>query len=492
MAMTGSNRPELRLAYRIFVTVNILLAVYNMICFQMPRADVKPCVLVVANHSQQEAADFGAKVSPLPMPPQPQSQPVKTAPANVVDKPQFQNRQPLQSKVATTRAPSEARLGRIISSGAFGNGVNSTPKKESTSSAKYVVQWDFIPSDLSVPFNDSVTLTTQATHEFLQHVPVLCSRWQGPISVAVFAPGTDYAVALDKIAFLRHCDDPCVSANVTWHMVYDRDHAPPAAVVVDSSSSADFLQSWNGSCASDVMEREYAQFRKAHRMTYPINVLRNVARRRARTRYILASDIELYPSANVIPRFMNLVAERWRRNATEASAPQVFVLPIFEVQAKQRPPLTKRVLVDMLRNKSAIFFHKWVCDQCQKFPKREEWVEYVPAEDDALGILTTTKRDRTKRSWEPIYIGTNDDPFYAEELTWEGKRDKMSQSYELCLRGYDFHILDNAFLVHAPGIKTIIASEERRRVPFVKVNNAHHARIMNSLKSRYPALAKDC
>lgn len=490
MAMAGSNRPELRLAYRIFVTVNILLAVYNMICFQMPRTDVKPCVLVVANHSLQEAAEFAAKVSP-PMSP-PQTQPVKAAPANVVDKPQFQNRQPLQSKVATTRAPDAARLGRIISGGAFGNGINSTPKKESAVSSKYVVQEDFIPSDLSVPFNDSVTLTTQATHEFLQHVPVLCSRWQGPISVAVFAPGTDYAVALDKIAFLRHCDDPCVSANVTWHMVYDRDHAPPAAVVVNSSSSADFLQSWNGSCASDAMEREYAQFRKAHKMTYPINVLRNVARRRARTRYILASDIELYPSANVIPRFMNLVAERWRRNATEAMAPQVFVLPIFEVQAKQRPPLTKRVLVDMLRNKSAIFFHKWVCDQCQKFPKREEWVEYVPAEDDVLGILTTTKRDRTKRSWEPIYIGTNDDPFYAEELTWEGKRDKMSQSYELCLRGYDFHILDNAFLVHAPGIKTIIASEERRRVPFVKVNNAHHARIMNSLKSRYPALAKDC
>uniref|UniRef100_L7MAL0 Putative glycosyltransferase n=1 Tax=Rhipicephalus pulchellus TaxID=72859 RepID=L7MAL0_RHIPC len=491
MAMAGSTRPELRLAYRIFVTVNILLAVYNMICFQMPRTDVKPCVLVVANHSLQEAADFGAKVSPLPMPP-PQSQAVKSAPAKVVDKPQFQNRQPLQSKAATTRAPDAARLGRIGNSGAFGNGINSTPKKESAVSSKYVVQEDFILSDISVPFNDSVTLTTQATHEFLQHVPVLCSRWQGPVSVAVFAPGTDYAIALDKIAFLRHCHDPCVSANVTWHMVYDRDHAPPAAVVVDSSSTVDFLQSWNGSCASDVMEREYAQFRKAHKMTYPINVLRNVARRRARTRYILASDIELYPSANVIPRFMNLVAERWRRNATEASAPQVFVLPIFEVQAKQRPPLTKRVLVDMLRNKTAIFFHKWVCDQCQKFPKREEWVEYVPAEDDVLGILTTTKRDRTKRSWEPIYIGTNDDPFYAEELTWEGKRDKMSQSYELCLRGYDFHILDNAFLVHAPGIKTIIASEERRRVPFVKVNNAHHARIMNSLKSRYPALAKDC
>ncbi|XP_075539340.1 beta-1,4-glucuronyltransferase 1-like [Dermacentor variabilis] len=357
---------------------------------------------------------------------------------------------------------------------------------------KYIAQKDFVLSDLSVPFDESVTLTTQATHEFLQHVPVLCSRWQGPVSVAVYAPGTDYAVALDKIAFLRHCDDPCVSANVSWHVVFDKAHAPPKAVKVKTSSSAAFLRSWNGSCASDVMRREYAQFREAHKMTYPINVLRNLARRRARTRYVLASDIELYPSANVIPSFLSLVAERRRRNATEAGAPQVFVLPIFEVQAKQRPPLTKRALVGMLRNKTAIFFQKWLCDQCQKFPKREEWVNYVPADENQLGIFTTTKRDRSNDLWEPIHIGTNDDPFYAEELTWESRKDKMAQNYEMCLRGYDFHILDNAFLVHAPGIKHSSGRDNKRINPFVRKNNARHARATKRLRSRYPSLVKDC
>ncbi|KAH9376709.1 hypothetical protein HPB48_013314 [Haemaphysalis longicornis] len=73
--MAGSNRPELRLMYRIFVAVNILLAVYNMICFQMPRNDVKPCVLVMANLSQPEAAD-AARFPASP-------QPVKVASASV-------------------------------------------------------------------------------------------------------------------------------------------------------------------------------------------------------------------------------------------------------------------------------------------------------------------------------------------------------------------------------------------------------------------------
>ena len=30
----------------------------------------------------------------------------------------------------------------------------------------------------------------------------------------------------------------------------------------------------------------------------------------------------------------------------------------------------------------------------------------------------------------------------------------MLKGYKLCLLNYEFHILDNAFLVHRPGIKT--------------------------------------
>lgn len=386
--MATAARPELRFAYRVFITINILLAVYNMICFQLPRGDIKPCVLFITNMSQAEPEDVAVSRHP-------------PAAASFA-KPQFQNRQPLQSKQATTHPPATK-----------GNTARPTL---AASGGKFVVYEDFIVSDNSVPFNDSVTLTTQATHEFLQHVPTLCSRWQAPVSIAVYSPGTDYEIALDKIAFLRECSDPCVRANVTWHIVYDREHRPASLRV-----ATDFLDAWNGTCGSDVMTREYPEFRKVHKMTYPINVLRNVARARARTKYVLASDIELYPSGNIVPRFLRLVRQRGL-----SSTSQVFVLPIFEVQAKKTAPLVKRTLVDMMRNKTAIFFHKWVCEQCQKFPKREEWVRFIP-DEDTLGILTTTKRDKTKRSWEPIYIGTNEDPPYPEELTWEGKRDKMAQ-----------------------------------------------------------------
>lgn len=44
-----------------------------------------------------------------------------------------------------------------------------------------------------------------------------------------------------------------------------------------------------------------------------------------------------------------------------------------------------------------------------------------------LGIFHIGKRIGYFVHWEPIYIGTNDDPHYDERLSWEGKSDKMTQ-----------------------------------------------------------------
>ena len=38
-------------------------------------------------------------------------------------------------------------------------------------------------------------------------------------------------------------------------------------------------------------------------------------------------------------------------------------------------------------------------------------------------------------------------------MTWEGEKNKMVHAYALCLLDYDFHVLNNAFVIHRPGIK---------------------------------------
>jgi beta-1,4-glucuronyltransferase 1 len=88
-------------------------------------------------------------------------------------------------------------------------------------------------------------------------------------------------------------------------------------------------------------------------------------------------------------------------------------------------------------------------------------------------VFHVAKRTGNFVHWEPVYVGTNAQPEYDERLSWEGRNDKMTQvreklqidchpslyvylttqGYAMCLLDYEFHILDNAFLVHRPGIK---------------------------------------
>jgi hypothetical protein len=65
------------------------------------------------------------------------------------------------------------------------------------------------------------------------------------------------------------------------------------------------------------------------------------------------------------------------------------------------------------------------------------------------------------------------------------------KAYEMCLMDYDFAILDNAFLVHAPGIKLYIHEVEDNRKPYVLLNNKAEAKIKSELKRKY-GTRKNC
>lgn len=49
-------------------------------------------------------------------------------------------------------------------------------------------------------------------------------------------------------------------------------------------------------------------FRSIHNLSYPINVGRNIAREATMTHFVLASDIELYPTPDLIRTFLEMIA----------------------------------------------------------------------------------------------------------------------------------------------------------------------------------------
>lgn len=74
-------------------------------------------------------------------------------------------------------------------------------------------------------------------------------------------------------------------------------------------------------------------YMKEKAILYPVNVARNIAREAALTHWILPSDIELYPSPNLAPRFLNMIA-RNAKPLNESTKPRVFPISIFEVDVK--------------------------------------------------------------------------------------------------------------------------------------------------------------
>lgn len=131
------------------------------------------------------------------------------------------------------------------------------------------------------------------------------------------------------------------------------------------------------------------------------------------------------------------------------------MLPIFEVKEDQKIPDNKADLLELFHQKSAVWFHFEICPACHTIPNATDWINSPDKDEIDLKIFVTSKRIGKFHHWEPIFIGTNDEPFYDERLNWEGKSDKMTQAYSLCLLDYNFKILSNAFLVHKPGIKSV-------------------------------------
>ena len=113
-------------------------------------------------------------------------------------------------------------------------------------------------------------------------------------------------------------------------------------------------------------------YKTQKKLLYPVNVGRNIARDAAMTHFILASDIELYPTPNLPKKFLEMIA---RNDAPlQRKNPRVFPLSLFEVDSALQVPRDKTELQELLKTGKAIPFHKRVCSSCHGVPKSKEWM----------------------------------------------------------------------------------------------------------------------
>lgn len=75
---------------------------------------------------------------------------------------------------------------------------------------------------------ETITYTTHADYTFLDNLIPLLERWMAPLSIALHAPGTDYAATIASIKYLRECapDAHLVRQFVTFHVYFSSKHIP--------------------------------------------------------------------------------------------------------------------------------------------------------------------------------------------------------------------------------------------------------------------------
>ncbi|CAG9854782.1 unnamed protein product [Phyllotreta striolata] len=315
-----------------------------------------------------------------------------------------------------------------------------------------------------------VTYATHVSADFMYYLPELVRFWDGFISVTAFVPDLDVALVLEQLNQYCYCL-PGMS-RVSVHFVFHKSLAPSRKdVYFTRSNNCEIIDS-----------SKLSTYRHADdSVMYPINVCRNVARTASLTERVVVSDIQLMPSEGLAQKFLKMI-DNYKLIGCQK---KVFVLPIFEVESNEEIPRSKRELIELVKEKRAVYFHKLVCNHCQKFPGIESWMKSEPP-DDIVKPLLTARREVPYHRWEPIYLGTKNEPYYNEQLSWEGLQDKMLQMLEMCLMEYQFVILDGAFLIHWPGMKKKKDKVgEEWRGDFVKTNNIEYNKILKNLLKSY-------
>lgn len=121
------------------------------------------------------------------------------------------------------------------------------------------------------------------------------------MSVAIYAPSTDFDQAIDSILWIRNCHNKSslVRELVSFHIFFEEENTP-------LKFNLNFT-TYEDTYTCKELDTESETFRQRFNLSYPVNIARNLARQFAETFFILASDIELYPSENLIENFQDLV-----------------------------------------------------------------------------------------------------------------------------------------------------------------------------------------
>lgn len=320
--------------------------------------------------------------------------------------------------------------------------------------------------------SENLTVCSHSTLDNLDGLHDLTETWQGPVSVSVFALGSDLNYALNYLASLSQCFEH-IRKQVFFHLVY------PMSATFDQLTNFTSLEI---NCKDiQAFTSLKTKYQKNYELgvPYPHNVLRNVAVSFSFTPYILMLDIDIVPSADLKTQFAQFVARKGGD-----SQKVVYVLPAFESQNSLKV-LTKESLKSEWKLKSLHPFYARVCAKCQVATDYDKWLD-LPK----ISFLDVAYLKEWTDPWEPFYIALKQNlPLYDGRFKQYGFN-RISQVCELHIAGYQFAVLNNAFVSHK-GFKDPEKFHSEKNIENDR-NRELFRTFKQELKNKYPDSNRQC
>ncbi|EFO89123.1 hypothetical protein CRE_21075 [Caenorhabditis remanei] len=176
---------------------------------------------------------------------------------------------------------------------------------------------------------------------------------------------------------------------------------------------------------------------------YPINVMRNVARKGALSYIHMTADVEMVFSEGFAVK-MKALANKY---ITEKDK-KLLVIRRFEVDNKAHVPVDHKELFVMIKAFRAFEFHHKYFPAGHTIESLWQWFRMSKNQTEAYAWQI----DYKSSSWEAQLILHRKDPYNPEYIPTR-IRDQQSLVYELCRANYTFHLASHVFNVHR-GVKT--------------------------------------
>lgn len=276
----------------------------------------------------------------------------------------------------------------------------------------YFLQYEYTPTSDGT----DVTLVAQLSMDRLQMLEAICKHWEGPISLAL------YMSDAEAQQFLRYAQASEVlknRKNVGYHIVYKE-----------------------------------GQF-------YPVNLVRNIALRNAKTPYVFLTDVDFLPMYGLYEYLRKSIVQLDMPNTKKA-----LVVPAFEtLRYRLSFPKSKAELLSMLDMGSLYTFRYHV------------WTKgHAPTNYAKWRTATTPYKVDWEPDFEPYVVVRSDCPEYDQRFVGFGWN-KVSHIMELDAQEFDLVVLPNAFMIHMPHAPSFDISKFR--------SSSSYRYCLNTLKEEF-------